>query len=97
MKHCIIVKYNEDVSSEKKVSLASEISELFNHTTEIDGITSVTLYPNVINRANRYDLIIEIDMLPSALPIYDDCKWHHIWKDEYSCYLKSKAIIDIER
>lgn len=96
MKHCIIIKYNETVSPELKQALIPEIQALFDNTVSIEGIHKVTLKPNVINRANRYDLIIEIEMNPSALPFYDDCEWHHIWKNDYSKYLASKAIIDID-
>jgi len=96
MKHCIIVKYNDSVTSERKLELIGKIQELFNRTTEISGINYVTLRPNIINRANRYDLVIEIDMDPAALPVYDACIWHHKWKDEYGSLLASKAIIDLE-
>ena len=96
MKHCIIVKYKEDVTNERKKALVPEIRELFQHTTEIDGIYGVKLYENCIDRKNRYDLMIEITMEKEALPVYDDCEWHHIWKEQYGTLLESKAIFDWE-
>jgi len=96
MKHCIIVKYNESVDEAKKIALIPEIQALFDGTLSIEGIHKVVLKPNVINRPNRYDLVIEIEMEPAALPAYDGCEWHHRWKEEYGALLKSKAIIDLE-
>lgn len=96
MKHHIIVKFTEDVSKDSKPALRNEILELFSHTTEIEGIHSVSVIPNCIDRANRYDLMIVIDMDESSLPLYDECIWHKKWKSEYSSIVQSKAIFDCE-
>jgi len=96
MKHCIIVKYTEEVSPERKKTLIPEIQALFDNTKSIEGVHAVTLRENVIDRPNRYDLVIELDMEPEALPVYDACIWHKQWKTDYSTLLKSKAIIDLE-
>ncbi len=95
MKHCIIVKYKENVSAERKESLIPKIQELFDKTKEIKGIRKITLKPNVIDRPNRYDLVIEMDMEESALPVYDDCVWHKEWKEKYGELLSAKTIIDL--
>ena len=94
MKHYIIVKYNECVTD--KTGLLEEIKELFEKTTQIEGIHEVYVYPCCIDRPNRYDVMIEIVMEKEALPIYDDCEWHHIWKRDYGKYVGSKTIFDCE-
>ena len=94
MKHDILVKYKPEVTKERKAELIPEIAELFGHTKEIPGIYDVTLYPNVVERENRYDLMIEIDMEREALEAYDNSVWHRQWKEQYGSLLASKAIFD---
>lgn len=96
MKHDILVKYKPEISKEQKAALIPEIRELFEHTTEITGIHGVKLDPNVTERENRYDLMIEIDMEPEALDAYDRSVWHHQWKEQYGSLLEKKAIFDHE-
>ncbi len=96
MKHCIIVKYTEAVTKEQKEALVPEIQALFDHTTAIPGVHQVTLHKNCIDRSNRYDLMICIEMEPEALPEYDSCEWHHQWKDGYGHLLEKKCIFDYE-
>ena len=94
MKHYIIVKYNDSVSD--KLKLLHEIQELFEKTTQIEGIHEVHVYPCCINRPNRYDVMIEMIMEKDALVLYDDSEWHHIWKRDYAKYLEKKTIFDCE-
>ncbi len=94
MKHYILVKYNDAVT--EKEALLEEIRELFQKTTQIEGIHQVNVYPCCIDRPNRYDVMIEITMEKEALPAYDDCQWHHIWKRDYAKYLEKKTIFDRE-
>ena len=94
MKHHIIVKWNEQVQDKK--AILSEIDALFQNTTSIEGIRKVELISNIINRPNRYDLMIVIFMDEAALPVYDECIWHKQWKEEYGKYIASKAIFDSE-
>lgn len=96
MKHDILVKYIPEVTKERKAELIPEIAALFEHTTEIPGIHGVRLYPNVVERENRYDLLIEIDMEREALEAYDGSTWHHQWKEQYGHLLAKKAIFDHE-
>ena len=96
MKHDILIKYIPEITKEQKAGLMPQIAELFGHTTEIAGIHKVTLYPNVVDRPNRYDLLIEIDMDPEALEVYDSCIWHKQWKEQYGSLLEKKAIFDHE-
>ena len=94
MKHDILIKYKPEISNERKAELIPEIGELFSHTTEIPGIHGVKLYPNVVDRENRYDLLIEIDMEREALEAYDSSVWHRQWKEQYGDLLANKAIFD---
>lgn len=96
MKHDILVKYKPEISKEQKAALIPEITELFGHLTEIEGIHGVQVYPNVVERENRYDLLIEIDMDREALEVYDASVWHYQWKDRYGALLEKKAIFDHE-
>ena len=73
MKHDILVKYKPEITKERKAELIPEIRELFEHTTEIPGIRGVRVMPNVVDRENRFDLMIEIDMDREALDAYDGC------------------------
>ena len=94
MKHDILIKYKPEITKERKAELIPEIGELFSHTTEIPGIHGVRLYPNVVDRENRYDLLIEIDMEREALEAYDSSVWHRQWKEQYGDLLANKAIFD---
>ena len=96
MKHCILVKYNADVDAAKKEKLLPEIRELFSGLSVIEGIHGVEVIPNVVDRPNRYDLLIRIDMEKETLPVYDDSEPHHVWKSDYACDLEKKAIFDYE-
>ena len=96
MKHDILIKYKPEITKERKAELIPEIAELFGRTTEIPGIHGVQLYPNIVERENRYDLMIEIDMDREALEAYDSSVWHRQWKGQYGCLLANKAIFDRE-
>ncbi len=96
MKHYIIVKFNSEVEKSKIGEMAVEIKNLFDKTKEIDGVHEISVYKNCIDRDNRYDLMIEMDMEKSALTAYDESKWHAQWKKEYGHLLASKTIFDRE-
>lgn len=93
MRHFIIVKWNDAARMKAKVQ---EIEALFQKTLEIPGIQSVDVHPSCSDRANRYDLMIEIGMEPSALPAYDACEPHHTWKEQYGAEISHKVIFDCE-
>ena len=94
MKHHILVKWNEKVTD--KQALLPEIEALFQGTLAVPGVRGVSLHPNVIDRPNRYDLLILIDMEIAARPAYDACDAHHAWKDGYGHLIEKKAIFDCE-
>lgn len=94
MLHHILVKWTAAVAD--KAALAAEVEQLFQGVLSVDGVHGVTVHPNVIDRPNRYDLLIRIDMEARALPAYDDCRTHHRWKDEYGHLVAKKAIFDCD-
>jgi len=95
MKHYIIVKYVDEITAEQKQQLLPGIKDLFDHLLEIEGISEVNVCPNVINRSNRYDLMIEIEMKDEeTLCVYDASIWHHKWKDDYGHLVAKKTIFD---
>lgn len=94
MKHNIIVKFSKDAPSVE--SMLPRINEIFSGTLEVDGVDSFTVFRNCINRDNRYDIMIQIEMKKEALEDYDHCQAHKTWKEEFSGYIEKKAIFDFE-
>lgn len=93
MKHCILAKWNETVTD--KAALLAQVRALYT-ADDIPGVHSVTVYPCCIDRPNRYNLMIVLDMDREALPNWDASDIHHRWKDEYGGLLEQKAIFDYE-
>ena len=93
MKHYIIAKLKD---SSRKNELAGPVRALFEEALEIPGIHSVQVKPCCIDRPNRYDLMIVIDMDPEALPLYDASSPHKQWKEQYGDLLEKKTIFDSE-
>lgn len=94
MKHHILVKFNESVSDKAKI--AAEAKALFSELSGKNGIGDVIVKQNCVNRDNRFDMMIIIDMDKDALTFYDESAQHKKWKKEYACYILSKAIFDSE-
>ena len=94
MKHVILVKWNKEVIN--KDEIANIARSVFERLLSINGIKDVKLHQNVIDRANRYDLMICIEMDKDILPIYDDSEPHHEWKEKYGKFVENKAIFDFE-
>ena len=93
MKHHIIVKFTEgtDVSS-----LIGPVREIFEETLSIPGVHQVELKVSNSDRANRYDLMIVMDMDKEALEAYDVSEPHLRWKTEYKDRIAKKAIFDCD-
>lgn len=51
---------------------------------------------NCIDRPNRYDLMITIDMDEEALAAYDASDPHHEWKETFGDLIEKKAIFDYQ-
>ena len=94
MKHCILAKWNETVTD--KTALLAQVKALCAAADAIPGVHGVTVHPCCIDRPNRYDLMIVLDMDKEALPNWDASDIHHRWKDEYGGLLEKKAIFDYE-
>ena len=93
VKHHIIVKFTEGTDLE---ALLGPVEEIFRQTLEIPGIHGVELKRNCVDRPNRYDLMIVLDMDPAALPAYDASAPHRRWKEVYGPVTAKKAIFDCE-
>ena len=96
MKHYILAKFLPEITKEQKTAMLPDIAELFSHLIWMDGINNVDVCPNCVDRDNRYDLMIEIDMAKESLELYDNCLWHKLWKEKYGDLLEKKAIFDRE-
>ena len=92
MKHCILVKFIKSFDWQSELSKIATIFDSIN----INGVHKTEYLVNCIDRENRYDLLIRIDMEKEALEKYDMSENHHIWKKSYSKYIEKKAIFDYE-
>ena len=92
MKHCILVKFIKNFDWQRELSKIATIFDSIN----INGVHKTEYIVNCIDRENRYDLLIRIDMEKEALEKYDMSENHHIWKESYSKYIEKKAIFDYE-
>lgn len=94
MKHCILIKWNKEVSDKKE--MLENVKNGFEKLLVIEGIHKVEYKQNCIDRANRFDLLIEIDMDKEVLPTYDQSAPHLEWKEKYGKFVENKAIFDFE-
>ena len=94
MKHCILVKWKESVAN--KAALVDEARKIFLRLLTIEGIHEVKVYDNVVNRPNRFDVMICIKMDKDVLPIYDESEPHHEWKEKYGKFVENKVVFDYE-
>lgn len=94
MLHNILVKWNEQVTD--KAAIIPQIQALYADAVQLPGVHSVSLRPNVIDRPNRYDLLIQLDMDMDALPTWDASAIHHQWKNDFGGLIEKKAIFDCE-
>ena len=93
MKHYIIVKFSNDYDYLDKLE---EIQELFNKSLSIDGINKVEIYKSNSKLANRYDLMIKMDLTSEGLVDFDNSWIHEKWKKDYGKFIQSKTIFDCE-
>ena len=94
MKHVILVKWNQSVTDKDLMKVEAE--KIFRKLLLIDGIRDVKLHKNVVDRNNRFDLMIMIEMDKEVLPIYDESEPHKEWKEKFGKYTENKAIFDFE-
>ena len=94
MKHCIIVKWNEQGNNDE--ARLADIEAIFGRTRDIPGVRGVRLVQGVNRGGNRFDLMIEMDMDLDSLPAYNASEPHREWKERYGRYIDKKAIFDYE-
>ena len=94
IKHHILVKWNALVCDKK--AILPDIQSIFDKLLVYPEIHAVEYAENVIDRPNRFDLMICIKMDKDFLPRYDSSEPHHEWKEKYGKFVENKAIFDSE-
>ena len=102
MLHHILVKWKEKPAD--PAALNGEIEALFRQALAIPGVHGVeaadvagkTVLVNVVDRPNRYDLLIRLTMDAPALTAYDASEAHRRWKELYGPLIAQKAIFDCD-
>lgn len=90
MIHYIIVKFKKDIDKKK---ISNEIKKYFNENKD-ENTLSFEIFDNVIERDNRYDLMIKLNI--KDLDIYDNSKMHKLYKETFSQYIEKKVIFDYD-
>ena len=93
MKHYIIVKFKEGTDVK---ALRKPVQSIFEETLAIPGIHRVDVRLSNSDRANRYDMMILLNMDQDALPSYDVSEPHLKWKSQYGDLIEKKTIFDCE-
>lgn len=94
MKHYIIVKYTDAVKD--KAEMLCRIRALFSAAAFIPGVKGAKVIANCVDRDNRYDVMIVVDMEKSALETWDASEVHRTWKEQFGSYVAKKTIFDGE-
>ena len=94
MLHHILVKLKEP--SNDLEAFRREVEGVFEGVLSIPGVHSLKVLSNVIDRPNRYDLMIVISMDRESLPLYDASEAHLRWKADYGHLIDKKAIFDCD-
>lgn len=94
MQHHILVKWSSEIADRHQT--ASEVRTLFEGLLRQGLCAKVEVMENIIDRPNRYDLLIRLTMAEADLPRYDACEIHHFWKEHYGPFIEKKAIFDAE-
>ena len=77
MRHYILAKFQADAGDWH--DYLPRIREIFGAAGEIPGVRGAAVYPGCVDRENRYHVLIELEMEPSALTTYDESAMHHRW------------------
>ena len=67
MKHCILAKFTPEAKAQR-AALLPRIREIFSAAADIPGVHGAEVIPNCVDRDNRYDVLIRLDMDREALP-----------------------------
>lgn len=93
MKHCIIIKFKEDVNWN---NLIDDIKKLFERAMIIDDINDVCINISNSELKNRYDMMIEIECTKKGLLNFDNSEIHTLWKLKYGELIQNKVIFDYD-
>ena len=93
MKHYIIAKFKDREDTER---LLPEIKALFQKAQDLKGVEGVIIHKSNSTRDNRYSIMIEMNLSPEGLEVFDASDIHKEWKATYGERLESKAIFDCE-
>lgn len=96
MNHVMVAKFKPEYSKEDIAKMFVDIKSIYENAKTIPGVRDVIYHTNCIDRPNRYDLSVNIVMDKEALPKWDACEWHALWKQKYGEMLESKCIFDYE-
>lgn len=101
MTHYIIVKFNDDINEKRKnilfrENIKNDIINIFSKLKTLSGIKEISVSENIIDRDNRFDVMIKIVMDKEVLTKYDESSAHKEWKSTFGKYIKSKVIFDEE-
>ena len=78
MKHCILARFRADAGDWR--AYLPEIREIFSAAGDIPGVRGAEVFPNCVDRENRYHVLIRLAMDPAALAAYDVSPMHHRWR-----------------
>lgn len=93
MIHYIIVKWKDGAD---KGRLSDEAETLFSNAVDVCGVKNVKVSKNIVDRKNRYDIMIAIEMERQSLENWDKSELHARWKEQYSEFIENKCIFDCE-
>lgn len=93
MKHYVLLKLKADKFHEGIVSVSREI--LGKLVGEVSGLISVNVHTNCIDRADNYDLMIEMDLAnEETLYTYLDHPYHQEFIDYMGHRIETKVSFD---
>lgn len=82
MKHCILAKFTPGGQGAARRAAAAYPGDILRRGG-YSRVHGAEVIPNCVDRDNRYDVLIRLDMDREALPLYDVSAMHHRWKDEF--------------
>lgn len=93
MRHYIIAKFKEGIDWKSHVP---EITELFEASTKVEGVSDIKIFPSCSDRSNRAHIMIELWLTPEGLVNFDNSSIHSEWKRRFGDMLEGKTIFDCE-
>ena len=91
MKHYIIVKFRKDADQKK---LVPGIRDLFEGCREIEGVRRANVFTSAYQLADRFDLMIRIDMKKEGMEHFLSSDLNRKWEEAYGPYLENVTVFD---